>query len=146
MDASPPEKADIPQHDAKHANGNAGPTLSKANKDYLDKLTSLDLGIWRIWIDKATGTGASKNFSLDLPTARRFLCDIYKINPFIFVMLLIGKLWDGVEQVVLLSFSSKVLGMIEEGLKTGKPNTTGILHAALMRLLIVIFVAVFRWW
>ncbi|KAF8645642.1 hypothetical protein AX16_007673, partial [Volvariella volvacea WC 439] len=146
MDASPSEKTDIPQHDAKHANGNATPDSSKTNKDYLDKLMSLDLGVWRIWIDKATGTSASKNFSLDLPTARRLLYDVYKINPFIFVMLLVGRLWDGVEQVVLLSFSSKVLGMIEEGLKTGKPDITGILHAALMRLLIVIFVAVFRWW
>ncbi|KAF8645644.1 hypothetical protein AX16_007675 [Volvariella volvacea WC 439] len=147
MDPSSSEKVDATPYDKKHASEDAAPTISKdKRKEYLDKLTFVDLGVWRIWFDKAAQASKSGKLRFDVHTARRFLSDMYKLNPSIFIMLVLGKIWDGVERVVLLFFSSKLLGMIETGLKTGKPDTSGILRAALKRLLIVVVAATFRWW
>ncbi|KAF8652809.1 hypothetical protein AX16_004160 [Volvariella volvacea WC 439] len=70
----------------------------------------------------------------------------YELNRFIFVILVLVKIWDGLEAVVLLSFSSKLLNLIEEGLKNGKPDTDAILRATLTRLFVALFASTFRWW
>ncbi|KAF8652807.1 hypothetical protein AX16_004158 [Volvariella volvacea WC 439] len=113
------------------------------------RLDFVDLGVWRVWFEKSTSRFPFRTQELsqiiDFATLFRFLHDIFKISPSTFVFLVVMKIWNGLEPVVLLSLSSRLLNLIEAGLSTKKPDARAIINAITLRVLCVLVATFLRW-
>ncbi|KAF7314494.1 ABC transporter ATP-binding protein [Mycena kentingensis (nom. inval.)] len=114
------------------------------------KLQEVRLGVWRIVIEKPTSSRwAISSLSLPdvaeqwkkatsmLPQLQTFAMDIYALDPFQATLFLLSRLWHGFEEIFVLHLSTRILAIIEIGLKSSKPDTSAILQAVAARLVLV---------
>ncbi|KAJ7307912.1 hypothetical protein DFH08DRAFT_491355 [Mycena albidolilacea] len=136
---------------------------SKTEEDYT--ITSLQLGIWRIFIPiKATGKlGLRRSLSLGLhtgssvwwmkwstakstlPLIRCFLLEIYRLDPGLNLLVFALGLAFAVEGTPMLYASSRLLRTVETGLATGRPDMNAILQAVVLRLGFTVLTSSIRW-
>ncbi|KAF7311915.1 p-loop containing nucleoside triphosphate hydrolase protein [Mycena indigotica] len=125
---------------------------------------SLQLGVWRVLLPEDSSKGSGSGFSSarrvfwDLlnttmvsaiadgyPAVARFFGDIYKLNPVLTGVFLTIKLWAGLENVLLLWAASKLLVVVEVGLRDGRLDAWTMASAISIRLLCVVTVAATKW-
>ncbi|KAJ6556425.1 P-loop containing nucleoside triphosphate hydrolase protein [Mycena capillaripes] len=135
---------------------------SDTEEDYT--ITSLQLGIWQMFIPvKATGklglrrtllglhTGSSvwlRKWSAaksTLPLIRRFLLEIYRLDPGLNLLVFALGLASAVEGTPMLYASSRLLRTVETGLATGRPDMNAILQAVILRLGCTVLTSSIRW-
>ncbi|TFK63118.1 hypothetical protein BDN72DRAFT_848007 [Pluteus cervinus] len=111
-----------------------------------DKLIQFDLGVWRIIMEKTPQNPAKamNNVFNDARTILRLVKDVYQLGPWLFVIMVLTRTWHCLEPLVLLALSSRLLRIIEEGLRTGKPDAEEITKALLLRLITAAFVALLQ--
>ncbi|KAJ7215595.1 P-loop containing nucleoside triphosphate hydrolase protein [Mycena pura] len=119
-----------------------------------DACTPLQLGVWRVLLPKEPASkykrvrSAMDKWSavaLAYPLVLRFLLEIYSLDPRMFILVVVLKLWDGMESVLLLYVSSRLLQIIEVGLREGRPDVNAITQAIIARLICVTFTATTTW-
>ncbi|KAJ7727533.1 P-loop containing nucleoside triphosphate hydrolase protein [Mycena maculata] len=117
-----------------------------------DSYTSIDLGVWRVLFPKEMGSTGFRipmdkwnTVILAYPLVLRFLQEIYNLNPLLVILVVLLKLWEGVESVLMLYVSSRLLQIIEVGLAEGRPDVHAIAQAIIARLICVTFTATTRW-
>ncbi|KAJ7677503.1 P-loop containing nucleoside triphosphate hydrolase protein [Mycena rosella] len=81
-----------------------------------------------------------------VPTMQRLAFDVYSIGPGLLSLLFLSKVWSSFEDVFLLHLSSKILSIIEVGLKKGETDTAAIVNAVIARILVVAICATVAWW
>ncbi|KAJ6600174.1 hypothetical protein B0H10DRAFT_697698 [Mycena sp. CBHHK59/15] len=115
--------------------------------------TTLDLGVWRVLLatkdpDSSIFLGFKSSWNTvaaALPLILRFLGEIYHLRPDLVLLFFLLKLWSGVESVLMLYVSSRLLRIIEVGLAEGRPDVNAICQAIMARLLCVTFTATTTW-
>ncbi|KAJ7669587.1 P-loop containing nucleoside triphosphate hydrolase protein [Mycena rosella] len=117
-----------------------------------DAYASLNLGVWRVLLARET---VSRGFGVSLNKWNaavsgyllllRFLQEIYSLDPRMVVLFILLKLWDGMETVLMLYVSGRLLQIIEVGLVEGRPDVDAITHAIAARLISSTFTATTEW-
>ncbi|KAJ7453361.1 P-loop containing nucleoside triphosphate hydrolase protein [Mycena galericulata] len=116
--------------------------------------TSIDLGVWRVLLPEEIKSTRSRSWIslekwntvvLAYPLVLRFLQEMYHLNPTLVVLVVLLKLWEGVESVLMLYVSSRLLQIIEVGLAEGRPDVNAIAQAIVARLICVTLTATTRW-
>jgi hypothetical protein len=79
---------------------------SKADSDFI--IEDLRLGVWKIRIDKTTGYEWREMKSAG-PLFYRFCSDIFTLEPRLFTIFIFCQIWRGVEDTLLMHFSSLLL-------------------------------------
>ncbi|KAJ6540799.1 P-loop containing nucleoside triphosphate hydrolase protein [Mycena vulgaris] len=121
----------------------ASPTLKHPSTvGDADAYTSLDLGVWRVLLAQETvsrGFGATmdkwNSVRAAYPLVLRFLKELYHLNPYLIVVFVFLKLWGGMESVLMLYVSGRLLQIIEMGLVEGRPDVNAITQAIVARLI-----------
>ncbi|KAF7365059.1 ABC transporter ATP-binding protein [Mycena venus] len=114
-------------------------------------LEEMKLGVWRVLVEREIRTSLGfemhwKKITAMLPTIQKFVTDVYMIGPGLLTLIILSKLWSGIEDVLVLHLANQVLSIIEVGLKEGKPDTAAILNAVVARFLVVAISAAVQWW
>ncbi|KAF8163821.1 P-loop containing nucleoside triphosphate hydrolase protein [Crassisporium funariophilum] len=111
-------------------------------------IEDIRLGVWTLKLAKPSGMNLQKywdDIRSAYPLLRRLCGDIYSLAPRLFIFYIICQMWSGVEEALLMHFSSSLLRTIEAGILTGRPDFTGILSASIGRLLCSVLVAYLAW-
>ncbi|KAJ7675676.1 P-loop containing nucleoside triphosphate hydrolase protein [Mycena polygramma] len=115
-------------------------------------LEEMKLGVWRVLTLKENRSFGFevpwKKIMTTLPTVQKFVVDMYTvIGPGLLSFIILSKVWSkGLEDVLCLHFSNKILSIIEVGLKEGQPDTGAIVNAVIARILVVAISAGVEWW
>ncbi|CAK5284696.1 unnamed protein product [Mycena citricolor] len=117
--------------------------------------TSLKLGVWRLVMEKDAGDASSllhlpginkiRDVIAAIPMLVRFFLEIYALCPHLMLVYILLRVWGGLETVVMLYSSTRVLQSIELGLRTGKPDLRAIGTAVALRVAGVTLSAVMKW-
>ncbi|KAF7355898.1 P-loop containing nucleoside triphosphate hydrolase protein [Mycena venus] len=126
---------------------------SSSPEEEADAYTTLHLGVWSVLLPNEVVAGgvfsATKqkwnSIVLASPVVWRFFQEVYQLNPYLFMVLFVLKLWGEVESVVMLYVSGRLLRIIEVGLTEGRPDVYAIAQALVARLICVTFTAVAKW-
>ncbi|KAJ7289359.1 P-loop containing nucleoside triphosphate hydrolase protein [Mycena rebaudengoi] len=135
----------------------SAPLLEGSDSD-ASSYTSLELGVWRLLMPKETlPTGflgipeflfsMSKwnTIAASWPLVLRFLRDIYQLGPTLVLLYVVLQLWGGVESVLKLYVSGRLLRIIEVGLLEGRQDKNAICQALAARLMCGAFTATTQW-
>jgi hypothetical protein len=94
-----------------------------AQSDAANTYISLDLGVWRVLLPKdalSPGFRSSKEkwntIAAASPLLLRFVREIYALNPYLVTLVVLLKLWGGVESVLMLYVSSRLLQIVRVSL------------------------------
>ncbi|KAJ7778842.1 P-loop containing nucleoside triphosphate hydrolase protein [Mycena maculata] len=80
------------------------------------------------------------------PTLWRLTKDVYALGPWMVFLFLFLEFWSScVDCILSLHLSSRILTIIEAGLKTGHPDGAAIFQAVALRMLSLAFTAVVDW-
>ncbi|KAJ7259597.1 hypothetical protein B0H12DRAFT_421106 [Mycena haematopus] len=114
-------------------------------------LEEMKLGVWRVLTEKEIQTSAGfatrwKKITALLPTIQRFVTDVYTVGPGLLLLIVLSRVWSAVEDVLLLHLATKVLSIIEVGLREREPDTEAIVNAVVARILVVAISAAVQWW
>ncbi|KAJ7147109.1 P-loop containing nucleoside triphosphate hydrolase protein [Mycena crocata] len=112
-------------------------------------LQEMQLGVWRVLTEKENSIGFTARctkITNIMPTVQKLVLDVYRVGPGLLSLIFLSKLWSSFEDVFLLHLSSKILSIIEVGLKEGKPDTATIINAIIARIIIVMVSAIVEWW
>ncbi|KAJ7189844.1 P-loop containing nucleoside triphosphate hydrolase protein [Mycena pura] len=110
-------------------------------------LEEMTLGVWRVLTETTLGLATRwRMFSSLIPTIHRFVSDVYTVGSGHLILIFLCKVWSSFEDVLLLYLSSKILTVIEVGLKEGKPDTTAVVIAVTARTLVVAISACVESW
>lgn len=78
-------------------------------------LTTVQLGVWRLSMLEEPPFNFRKQWN-DLfsavPLLKRLSMEIYRIEPLLFFLFVVSKIWAGVESAVLLFLSSRLLKIV----------------------------------
>ncbi|KAJ7222997.1 hypothetical protein B0H12DRAFT_292569 [Mycena haematopus] len=121
--------------------------------DESDAFTTLNLGVWRVLMPQEVVAGGVfstakqkwNSIVLAYPVVQKFFYQIYQLSPQLFVLLILLKLWEGAESVLMLYVTGRLLRIIEVGLTEGRPDVSAITQALIARLLCVTVTAVVDW-
>ncbi|KAJ6525313.1 P-loop containing nucleoside triphosphate hydrolase protein [Mycena vulgaris] len=114
-----------------------------------NSLEEIRLGVWRVLTEKETSIGLGarwRKITSMIPTIVSFSSDVYSVGPGLLSLIFLSKVWSSFEDVLLLHLSSKILSIIEVGLKDGEPDTAAIVNAVIWRMLVVGISATVGWW
>ncbi|KAI0086164.1 hypothetical protein BDY19DRAFT_364424 [Irpex rosettiformis] len=117
------------------------------------RLKKFDYGLWRVvyedstrkprgWVDN---TLARIRQIRDTPVLR-FCRDVYSVDPPNSILCVVSRFLSGIEQSLLVSWSTKVFGLIEAGYSSGKINRKAILAVLLTRVGLSLFTVIWRRW
>ncbi|TFK63113.1 P-loop containing nucleoside triphosphate hydrolase protein [Pluteus cervinus] len=114
--------------------------------EYDPSLRFFDIGVWRIILEKTPGSSIQtmRGIFRDAPTIFRLLKDFYHLGPGLFMLMVFSKVWQSLEALILLELSSRLLGTIEHGIRTGHPDVNGIFRALAVRLFCVVLAAILK--
>ncbi|KAJ6567089.1 P-loop containing nucleoside triphosphate hydrolase protein [Mycena capillaripes] len=81
------------------------------------------------------------------PTLSRLIRDVYASSPRLFFLFQLSQIWYlGIVGTLDLYLSSRVLNIIEAGLKSGSPDGPAIFQAVALSMICVVFTAVVNRW
>jgi hypothetical protein len=94
---------------------------SSETKTPSPRLTTLQLGVYEVSMLAETAADVKKH-TKDLfaaaPLIRRLASEIYQIDPFLFVIFSLSKVWGGIESAVLMYLSMHILTIVSQFLCT----------------------------
>ncbi|KAJ7765688.1 P-loop containing nucleoside triphosphate hydrolase protein [Mycena metata] len=109
-------------------------------------IQSMQLGVYRVATEILSPFSPHaqwKKAKTMSPTMIRLVKDVYEISPWMFFFYLATELWfKSIEPSLSLYLSSRVLMIIENGLKTGSPDSAAIFQAVGLRMICLIFTVV----
>ncbi|KAJ7644001.1 P-loop containing nucleoside triphosphate hydrolase protein [Roridomyces roridus] len=113
-------------------------------------IEEVQLGVWRILIQKETSSAGVaarwSKFKTMVPTVQRHVAEVVALAPVLISLIFLSKLWTGLEDVLLLHLSGRILTIIEVGIKEGRPDVMAIVNAVVARMLVVSASATVEWW
>ncbi|KAF7298862.1 ABC transporter ATP-binding protein [Mycena indigotica] len=113
-------------------------------------LREVKLGVWRILTENQKTPSFATRWEKMIgfmPTLRIFFEEVYSIEPRQMTLILVVKIWSSLEDLFLLHLSTRILAIIEIGLKEGgKPNSGAIMRAVAARMLLVAFTSYLNSW
>ncbi|KAJ7062624.1 P-loop containing nucleoside triphosphate hydrolase protein [Mycena amicta] len=124
------------------------------------RVASLQLGVWSVLLPNDASPfklGFSRSTlpsmeklsafanSYRYPVLARFFRDVYTLQPALTLFYLAMKLWTGMESVLLLYASGKLLRVVEVGLRDGNLDARAVIQAILVRILCTLMVATTKW-
>ncbi|KAF6749019.1 P-loop containing nucleoside triphosphate hydrolase protein [Ephemerocybe angulata] len=124
---------------------------TKTSSEYEDVVIEEEqLGIYRLLVatTKSTRRQYQKNLEeiqASIPHLVSLFKDIYALSQILFICVLLSRVWQGLEDALLMHLSTRMLRVIEVGLITGKPFAAEVLWAMVLRLLCTAIVAYLRW-
>ncbi|KAJ7175174.1 P-loop containing nucleoside triphosphate hydrolase protein [Mycena crocata] len=116
-----------------------------------DTYTELDLGVWRVLLANELSSGIQglltkwRGIRTAWPFILRFGQDIYRLNPGLVCLMVLLKLWAGLEPVLKLYSFTRLLEIIEIGLAERQLETSSIIHALVARLMCTALTAMANW-
>ncbi|KAF8193957.1 P-loop containing nucleoside triphosphate hydrolase protein [Mycena galopus ATCC 62051] len=118
-----------------------------------DAFTTLTLGVWRVLLPKEMVSGGVisttkhkwNSIVLAYPVVQKFFQQIYQLNPHMFLLFILLKLWGEAESIVMLYVSGRLLRIIEVGLTEGRPDVSAIAQALIARLICATVTAITSW-
>lgn len=109
-------------------------------------LESLQLGAWNVLLERrslATSlTARWHQLIVAIPLFRRTFIDLYCMEPALMRRVIALKVWTGVEGAVTLHLSSKLLKLLETGVKAGELDGYSLLRAAFAKLVCSVIASV----
>lgn len=79
-------------------------------------LLTLQLGVYSVTLKTQKSKWNPKRRIQDtfsgLPVLKRFALEIYNLEPVLFAMFVLAKIWSGVESAILLYLSSQILTIV----------------------------------
>ncbi|KAI3598084.1 abc transporter atp-binding protein [Moniliophthora roreri] len=145
----PTEKAVDPKPIEDSAKNPEKPKISKP-------LETLHLGVYRVIFEKKSSWRDS--FRIDnIPEIKeritkswklieRLLREIVSLGPLLFVLLIAVKVWEDVQDVILLMFETRVLQVLETGLRHQAVDARGLIQALILQALCVSASSVIARW
>ncbi|KAF8209317.1 P-loop containing nucleoside triphosphate hydrolase protein [Mycena galopus ATCC 62051] len=113
-------------------------------------IRALQLGVYRVVTEVLPPFSPReqwKKASRVFPTLLRLIKDVYTLSPWLFSLWVLGLIWySSIEPTLSLHLSSRVLTIIEMGLKKGSPDAAAIFQAVALRMLCVGFTAIIDQW
>ncbi|KAJ7781791.1 P-loop containing nucleoside triphosphate hydrolase protein [Mycena maculata] len=112
-------------------------------------IEEMRLGVWRVLIARETSAGLGarwRKITSMTPTIKRFFIDVVYLAPGLLSLMFLSTLWSSFDDVLLLHLSSRILSIIEIGLKEGRPDAVAIMNAVMARMLVVAISATVEWW
>jgi hypothetical protein len=82
---------------------------SKADSDSNIIIEKLRLGVWTLKIAKTSGHKWWTDVKSAVPLFYRLFSDIFTLSPRLFTIFVFCKIWQGVEDALLMHFSSLLL-------------------------------------
>ncbi|KAK0455673.1 P-loop containing nucleoside triphosphate hydrolase protein [Desarmillaria tabescens] len=97
-------------------------------------------GIWKIcMVRNPTGRQSVlqnwKDVIAAMPLLKRLILEVYALDPLLTIVYVLGRVLSAIETAIPLYLSSRLLKIIEDGLRKGRPNTFAILKALSVRLI-----------
>jgi hypothetical protein len=106
---------------SKDAHSDDKKTKGPETPEYEKYLTSLQLGVRTIWMQKEDHRSSIKanvlEFWRKVPLIRRFLLEVFWINPRLFTMYILMRFCSGIENAVLLYLTSQFLALVSRSSK-----------------------------
>ncbi|KAK0191694.1 P-loop containing nucleoside triphosphate hydrolase protein [Armillaria mellea] len=123
---------------------------TKINQPSSVQVETIQLGVWKLLIAKSPVNPLDilkrwNRVASSVPFLKRLAIDVYTLDPWLSVLYVLSKIWWGLESVVSLYLSSRLLKTIEACLLEGKPNTGAILNALLARVVALIAATTMTW-
>ncbi|KAJ7310586.1 P-loop containing nucleoside triphosphate hydrolase protein, partial [Mycena albidolilacea] len=113
-------------------------------------IRTLQLGVYRVVTQAFSPLSLREQWNKAprvFPTWLRLIKDVYTSSPWLFSLLLVVHIWHAsIEPTLSLHLSSRVLTIIEAGLKTGSPDGAAIFRAVALRMLCLVFTAAVNLW
>ncbi|KAJ7745860.1 hypothetical protein DFH07DRAFT_776621 [Mycena maculata] len=88
-------------------------------------MEEMTLGVWCVRTAKETSADLRacwRKITSMTPTIQRFFTDVVYLGPGLVSLAFLARPWSSVNGVLLLHLSSRILSMIEIGLKEGRPD------------------------
>lgn len=93
----------------------SGPVNAQSQEVHDPRLVTLELGVWKVAMLKDPAVNLRKHIN-DLTTAlplfKRLAMEIYRIEPFLFLLYICSRFWAGIERALLLWLSSRLLQIV----------------------------------
>ncbi|KAF8909849.1 hypothetical protein CPB85DRAFT_1306653 [Mucidula mucida] len=109
------------------------------------------LGVWSLSFARSSGWNLRQHlgnvtaiFSA-FPLFRRLATEVYALRPGLSVPYVASSIWNGIEPVLLLYLSSRLLEQIETVITTGQPDTSALMNALVARVFCVIATIYLEW-
>ncbi|KAJ7107214.1 P-loop containing nucleoside triphosphate hydrolase protein [Mycena crocata] len=113
-------------------------------------IRSIQLGVYRIVTEISPPFSPREQWKKAVrgyPTLVRLVRDVYALGPGMFLLFLLTRVWSScVDSTLSLHLSSRLLSIIESGLKQGTPDGAAILQAVALRMICLAFTAAIDWW
>ncbi|KAJ7041945.1 P-loop containing nucleoside triphosphate hydrolase protein [Mycena alexandri] len=143
-------QAQLIKEDSEHSGFFAHTAMTSEKTDGEDPvgppIQSMQLGVYRVVTEIPAPFSPHaqwKRAKMMFPTMTRLVKDVYGISPWMFFFCLVAELWcKSIEPSLSLYLSSRILMIIEDGLKTGSPDGAAISRAVGLRMICLIFTTV----
>ncbi|KJA17951.1 hypothetical protein HYPSUDRAFT_45801 [Hypholoma sublateritium FD-334 SS-4] len=112
----------------------------------------LQLGVWSLRMEGSHSTvfEAPKKLWKEIqdisPFVLHLVTDVYTVAPYHLIVYLFCKFVHGLQDLLLLAFSDKLLRIIEAGLLSGTPDVYEISFAIFLRLACAFLFASLKWY
>ncbi|KJA17922.1 hypothetical protein HYPSUDRAFT_976444 [Hypholoma sublateritium FD-334 SS-4] len=115
------------------------------------KIEERQLGVWTLRTEVPSNVFQDPRklwieFEKAVPFCLRLLVDIYNVAPYHLIIYLVCKLAEGLEEILILGFSDKLLRAIEIGLVERKPNVSTVVTSILSQLACSFFFVLLKWY
>ncbi|KAJ6630319.1 P-loop containing nucleoside triphosphate hydrolase protein [Mycena sp. CBHHK59/15] len=113
-------------------------------------IQSMQLGVYRVVTEILPPISPIEHWRKAkrlFPTLARLTRDVYSVGPGVFFLFIITEVWIScLEPTLTLHLSSRILSVIEAGLRKGSPDGFAIFLAVALRMTCLIFTTAIRWW
>ncbi|KAJ3777281.1 P-loop containing nucleoside triphosphate hydrolase protein [Lentinula raphanica] len=118
------------------------------------RIETLHLGVYRVMVEKRISSVFTFDFAESLESwrsgfkvLRRLVVDIVGITPTLLFIMALTKVWESLEEVVLLGLETKILRIIEISLSSrDRPAARALIMAVVSRLLFVMCSSLITHW
>ncbi|KAJ7611789.1 P-loop containing nucleoside triphosphate hydrolase protein [Roridomyces roridus] len=112
-------------------------------------IQSMQLGVYRVVTEASLPFNFREQWKRSAkltPTVLRLVKDIYSSSPGLFCLYLLFVFWNNVvDSTLSLHLSGRVLAIIEEGLKAGRPDGPALFQAVALRMIGLALSAAVEW-
>ncbi|KAF7316635.1 ABC transporter ATP-binding protein [Mycena chlorophos] len=112
-------------------------------------IESRRLGVYRLVTQKSTSNFREPwdNLARGFPSMKRLVKDIFQLNSTYLLLYLLIQVWECTFLPLLdLDLSSRILVIIEEGLKQGRPDATRIFYAVALKMISTVMTTLIKEW
>ncbi|KAJ3513132.1 hypothetical protein NLJ89_g3120 [Agrocybe chaxingu] len=111
-------------------------------------IEEMQFGVWTFKVASSAKSALEvyrSEIKMAYPLFLRLFTDIYSVSPTLFIVFLACKLWDGIEEALVMHLSSSLLRKIEAGVISGVPDVRGIVTSVMLQLVCSAVVSYMSW-